>query len=69
MTLADQGEKSALLTNIFIIGGVAVALTGALLFFTGADEDSENTLDHTDSALNPWFNGQGGFGLDWGFRY
>lgn len=69
MTLADQGEKSALLTNIFIIGGAAVALTGALLFFTGGDEDSSDSTGDTASTLSPWITEQGGWGLGWGFRY
>jgi len=70
LDLADTGDTQALLTNVFLISGAAVAVTGALLFVLADDEESptEQPRQTATPTPNAWFGPEGG-GLSVDFTF
>ena len=67
LELADKGETYALLTNVFLISGAAITVTGALLLLTAGGDDEPRQASTTPTAA-PWFGpSSGGVTLDWTF--
>lgn len=67
LELADKGDTYALLTNVFLISGAAITVTGALLLLTAGGDDEVRQASTTPNAA-PWFGpSSGGVTLDWTF--
>ncbi|MBN1947083.1 MAG: hypothetical protein JW797_15515 [Bradymonadales bacterium] len=68
--LADEGERYALLTNIFLVSGVLVTVGGSVLFFVGngRQEDPDHRSPPSTGQLSGWFSPEGaGLGINWTF--
>lgn len=58
--LADKGETYALLTNVFLASGGAIAATGIVLFLFGSDEPSNDNEGDVAFRATPWATESGG---------
>jgi hypothetical protein len=70
LRLADEGERQAVLANVFLIGGAAVTAIGGLLFLTanGDEDDSAPAAASASPTPSAWLgDGNGGVSLHWRF--